>query len=40
MFKIHLFFVNSNKILFLLRENTGYMDGYYTEIKQDCFDHI
>jgi len=26
---VHLFLIKDNKILFLLRENTGYMDGYY-----------
>ncbi|MBZ1356405.1 MAG: NUDIX domain-containing protein [Candidatus Nealsonbacteria bacterium] len=26
---VHLFLIKNNKILFLLRENTGYMDGYY-----------
>ncbi len=26
---LHLFLVKEGKILFLLRKNTGYMDGYY-----------
>jgi len=26
---IHLFLIKDNKVLLLLRQNTGYMDGYY-----------